>query len=642
MCGIAGMIAPSPDPRALRGMPAICRALAHRGPDGFGYLLYERGSTHVTREWPDACGQPQTVFVHRRLSILDLHESGSQPMLSADGRYAISFNGEVYNYVELREELERLGYRFRSTGDTEVVLSAYAQWGTRAFERFTGMFAFAILDTREQTVVLCRDPFGIKPLYYACTDDALYFASEIPALMEFVPTRRSADAAQLYRYLRFGITDEGSATLLAGIHQLRAASYAVIDIGNPSRVDQRTYWKPSIETRGGISFDEAAAEVRRLFLESVRVHLRSDVPVGSALSGGIDSSAVVCAMRAVEPGIDLHTFSYIASDSPLNEEAYVDLVAQRAGARVYKVYPQPDELVDDLALLSTAQGEPFRSTSIFAQYRVFREAAHAGIKVILDGQGADELLGGYRAYLGVRLAELVRSGKVGDAAAFLRTCSRRLGVSAGYLVQKAAEYLLPAQVQGPLRKIVGRELLPSWMNEQWFSRAGVRAAPAAHVRGGALLKNELLNELQSTSLPSLLRYEDRNSMAFSVESRVPFLTTQLVEFVLQLPESYIIGNDGTTKRVFREAMRGLVPDAVLDRCDKIGFATPEEEWMRRLDRWIRSLLSSEAARGVAALDVPKTEQLWDDMLAGRRRFDFELWRALNVIHWTRQFNVTYA
>lgn len=641
MCGIAGMIAPSPDARVLHAMPAIDRALYHRGPDDGAYLLFDGGGARVTREWPEDCGTPQAVFVHRRLSILDLHESGSQPMLYG-GRYAIAFNGEVYNYLELRADLERMGHRFRSSGDTEVVLAAYAQWGTRAFERFTGMFAFALLDMQERTVVLCRDPFGIKPLYYAIGNDGLFFASELPALMELVPARRSVDPEQLYRYLRYGITDEGSTTLLAGIHQMRAASYALVSIDRPQMFEQVTYWKPSLQTRTDISFEQATARVRDLFLDSVRLHLRSDVPVGSALSGGIDSSAVVCAMRYIDSDVALHAFSYIASDSPLNEEAYVDLVAQGVGAQVHKVYPQPEELLDDLALLSTAQGEPFRSTSIFAQYRVFREAARVGIKVILDGQGADELLAGYRGYLGVRLAEFVRAGKLAEAASFVRTCSRNLGVSAAYLVQKAAEYLLPAQVQGPLRKIVGRELLPSWMNEQWFAREGVRGAPAANTHGQPLLKSELLHELQSTSLPSLLRYEDRNSMAFSVESRVPFLTTQLVEFVLQLPESYIIGNDGTTKRVFREAMRGIVPDVILDRRDKIGFATPEEQWMRRLDRWIRSLLTSDAAKSVTALDVTKTQQMWDDMLAGRKRFDFELWRALNVIHWTRQFNVTYA
>lgn len=640
MCGIAGIIG-KPWGEALHAIPAVARALQHRGPDDGAFSLFENGSVRIVPEWPDDPGLPEAVFVHRRLSILDLHESGRQPMRSADGRYTIAFNGEIYNYIELREELEHAGHRFRSSGDTEVLLAAYAQWGEAVFERLTGMFAFAILDAAERKTVLCRDQFGIKPLYYTVAGGALYFASEIPALMELAPSRRGVDAGQLYRYLRFGITDEGTETLLSQIHQIGAAQYAVISLDAAARIEQRRYWHPSIDTDTSIAFDEAAAEVRRLFIESVKLHLRSDVPVGSALSGGIDSSAVVCAMRSLDERLDLHTFSYIASGSPMNEERWVDMVAERTRATVHKVYPQPGDLIDDLTLLTRAQGEPFRSTSIFAQYRVFQEAHDAGIKVILDGQGADELLGGYRAYLGVRLAALIRGGRMGAAAAFYRSCTSGLGVSGAYLAQKAAEYLLPAQIQGPLRKIAGRELLPSWMNQRWFRGAGVHGGPAVQAQR-PLLKNELLHELRRTSLPSLLRYEDRNSMAFSVESRVPFLTPQLAQFVLRLPESYIIGDDGTTKRIFRAAMRGLVPDAVLDRKDKIGFATPEEAWMHQLNGWIEGMLDSDAARAVPALDLANTRKLWEEMMAGRRRFDFDLWRALNVIHWTRQFNLTYA
>lgn len=641
MCGIAGIVG-KPWGEALRAVPAAARALQHRGPDDGAFSVFENGESRVLTEWPQTAGMPESVFIHRRLSILDLQLSGRQPMRSVDGRYTIAFNGEIYNYIELREELESAGYRFRSTGDTEVLLAAFAQWGEGAFARLTGMFAFAILDTVKRTVTLARDHFGIKPLYYCVAGGALYFASEIPALMELAPARRGVDAAQLYRYLRFGITDDGTATLFSHIRQIGAASFAVVSLDDAARVDQRRYWQPSIETDAGVGFAEAASEVRRLFLESVNLHLRSDVPVGSALSGGIDSSAVVCAMRALNQDLDLHTFSYIAAGSPLNEERWVDIVAAHTHARVHKVQPEPGELLDDLTLLTRAQGEPFRSTSIFAQYRVFQEAASAGIKVVLDGQGADELLGGYRGFLGVRLASLIRSGNFGTAAAFYRTCVSSLGVSGAYLAQKAAEFLLPAQVQGPLRRIVGRELLPPWMNQQWFRGAGVHGAPAIQSQGRPLLKTELLHELQTTSLPSLLRYEDRNSMAFSIESRVPFLTPKFAEYILRLPDAYIIGNDGTTKRVFREAMRGIVPDAILDRKDKIGFATPEEAWLQRLGGWIESMLQSEAARSVPALDLATTRRMWEETMSGRRRLDFDLWRALNVIHWTRQFNLTYA
>ena len=642
MCGIAGLIARRPDTDALRRVPAVERALFHRGPDGGGFLRFENGETAISREWPEPTGAPEVVFVHRRLSILDLGETGSQPMCSADGRYALAFNGEIYNYVELRDELERLGYRFRSTGDTEVLIAAYAQWGAAALSRLVGMFAFALLDTVERKVVLARDFFGIKPLYYAVSDGALYFASELPALMEFVPAHRDVDAQQLYRYLRFGITDDGACTLFSGIRQLPAGEYAEISLNDCTAVETRSYWQPKTVTRTDISFDEATAEVRRLFLQNVALHLRSDVPVGSALSGGIDSSAVVSAMRFLEPNLELHAFSYIANDSPLNEERWIDLVAGTSGANVHKVYPEPHELVDELRGLSVAQGEPFRSTSIYAQYRVFREAARVGIKVILDGQGADEMLGGYRSYLGVRLASLIRSGHFARAGRFLRQCASQPGVSALYLVQKAAEYLLPAEIQGPLRKLVGRELMPPWLNEAWFTREGVAGRGLERRGGASLLTADLWRDMRATSLPALLRYEDRNSMAFSIESRVPFLTPQLVEFVLSLPESYLIGDDGTTKRVFREAMRGLVPDAILERRDKIGFATPEEQWMRRLDGWIRTLLQSDAARSIPALDLARTQDLWDAAINGRGRLDFDLWRAVNVIHWTQQFNVRYA
>lgn len=641
MCGIAGMLACRPDPDALRRIPAAATALRHRGPDGGGFLRFEDGRALISPEWPAEAGAPQAVFVHRRLSILDLSDASAQPMLSADGRFALTFNGEIYNYVELKRELEQLGHEFRSTGDTEVLLAAYAQWGNAAFGRFTGMFAFALLDLQRRRVVLCRDQFGIKPLYYTRSRGELFFASELHALLTLAPQECGVDIEPLYRYLRYGITDEGDCTLFAHIRQLPAGHFAEIDLDGDLAVAPQPYWQPSA-TPQRITFADATTELRRLFLESVRLHLRSDVPVGSALSGGIDSSAIVAAMRAAEPDLEINTFSYIASGSEFDEERWVDLAAQSVGARSHKIYPEPEAMAQELRDLSAAQGEPFRSTSIYAQYRVFREARAAGVKVLLDGQGADELLGGYRSYLGIRLASLIREGRLVKAAAFLKRASAQPGASASYMLQKAAEYLLPHEVQGPLRKLARKELMPPWLNEGWFRNGGVAGSAVARERGSSIFKDELLREVRRTSLPSLLRYEDRNSMAYSLESRVPFLTPKIADFVLSLPDEYIIGEDGTTKRVFREAMRGLVPDAILDRRDKIGFATPEEQWLRRLDGWVRALLESDAAQAIPALDLAQTKGLWDDTLAGRRGFDAAIWRALNVIHWTQQFDVRYA
>lgn len=641
MCGIAGIVARHPNAGVLGKVPEVAQILLHRGPDDGGFLTLAKGHVTLSRAWQERADAPELVLIHRRLTILDLTEQGWQPMRSADGRYAIVFNGEIYNYVELRDELAKSGYRFRSTGDTEVLLAAYAQWGIAAFSRLVGMFAFAILDVEARKVVLCRDHFGIKPLYYAVDDEALYFASELPALMQFVPEYRNVNAQQLYRYLRYGITDEYGNTLFSRISQMPAATYAEMSLSAPSIVNPRAYWKLSVQANTEISFPDAVAETRRLFMENVALHMRSDVPVGCALSGGIDSSSIVCAMRSIAPKHELHAFSYVASDSPFNEEKWIDLVGERARLHVHKVHPVSGDLVRELGALSLAQGEPFRSTSIYAQYRVFAEAAQHGIKVLLDGQGADELLGGYRAYLGVRLAQIVREGRIAQAGSFLRRCAALPGMSSSYLMQKAAESLLPVQVQGPLRKLARRELLPEWLNGEWFHRAGVDGRPVRAEVRRPLLTEELVQELCSTSLPSLLRYEDRNSMAWSVESRVPFLTPRFVEFVLSLPESYIIADDGTTKHVFREAMRGTVPDEILDRRDKIGFATPERQWMAALDGWVRKTLAGETARAIPALDLVRARKMWEDASAGRERGDFEIWRVLNVIHWSEQFSARY-
>lgn len=641
MCGIAGMIATHPGHDALERVPRVAQLLFHRGPDDGGYLQFSRDGATVSREWRTRA-DTQAALLQRRLSIIDLSPSGWQPMQTPDGRYAIVFNGEIYNYVELRDELRALGAAFRSESDTEVVLAAYAQWGVESLKRFTGMFAFALLDTRERKVFLARDPFGIKPLYYTVTGDALFFASELPALLEFAMVPRRADPHRLYRFLRYGVTDDRDGTLLQGVRQLQPAHYAQIALDSPLQVEEHAYWVPRAFERDDLSFEQAAAGLRERFLWSVRVHLRSDVPLGTALSGGIDSSSIVAAIRALDSRAEIHAFSYVAAGTPVDEERWIDIAANAVGAHVHKITPTAQELRDDLDALTSAQGEPFGSTGIYAQYRIFREAARAGIKVMLDGQGGDEIFAGYRQYLGARLAGLVRRGRMGAARTFLSRASRQPGASAAYIAQKAAEHLLPEQIQGPLRRLVGRETMPAWMSEQWFHNAGVMGRPLIAEGGAQPLKTQMLDDVRTTNLPALLRYEDRNAMAFSVESRVPYLTTELVDFALSLPEHYLVADDGTCKAVFREAMRGLVPDQILDRRDKIGFSTPEAQWLTTLDAWIRPMLQSDAARAVPALNAVQVRDAWDETITGRRRFDFHLWRIFNLIYWSEQLNVSYA
>jgi len=647
MCGIAGWLRSGAGAGAERD--ALRRAsalLAHRGPDDLGFLGWRPGAAPRAGREPDVAGGAALALVHRRLSILDLSEAGWQPFISADGRHALVFNGEIYNYVELREELEKEGARFRSRSDTEVLLAALARWGAAALPRLVGMFAFAWLDTEARRLVLARDPFGIKPLFWARSAGTFAFASEIPALLALQPLAPRANPRRLYDYVRFGITDHGGETMLEGVRQVPAAHALTLDLdvadaGAAPALARYVDLEPGEPL--DLGFEEAAAGLRQRFLESVRLHLRSDVPIGTALSGGIDSSSLVATMRRLEgPRLELHAFSYVADDPALSEERWVDLAGAAAGAIVHKVKPGPEELVADLDDLLAAQDEPFGSTSIYAQYRVFRLARDAGIRVMLDGQGADELFAGYDPFVAARVATLLRRGRLGEAWRLARAVQARRGLALPPLLARAFGLLLPRALEGPARRLVGQELAPAWLDEGWFAARGVEGAALGRRRGRDLLRARLADSLLETSLPMLLRYEDRNSMRFSIESRVPFLTVELARFALALPEAHVIDAQGTSKAVLRAAMRGIVPDAILDRRDKIGFATPERRWLGTLRPWVERVLASEAAARVPVLRLGAVRAEWTEILAGRRPFDFRVWRWINLVRWSERLGVDYG
>lgn len=621
--------------------------LIHRGPDDYGALIWDginsprlsQAPTEIHSIYHNAL----VLLKHHRLSILDLSKAGWQPMGTPDGRFFIVYNGEVYNYRELRKELEAPGVRFRSHTDTEVVLYAYAAWGPKALKRFIGMFAFAVLDVKRRELFLARDFFGIKPLYYVHLPQGFAFASEIKALLPLLRHKPKVHPQRLYEYLRYGLTDHAPETLFQGIYHLPPAHYMVVPVDRPEQARLVRYWSPVPERTLEISFEEAAARLREMFLHSVQLHLRSDVPVGTALSGGIDSSSIVCAMRYLNPRAEIHAFSFVPPEDPsLSEERWVDQVVRHTRAQGHKVRPRPEEIVEDLDDLIYAQDEPFGSTSIYAQYRVFRLARENGIKVMLDGQGADELLAGYSIYYVARALSLLRQKRFNAFIQFLVKI-RRVPASRGlsYLLTRLAASLLPARWQEFPRKILREELFPRWMNKTWFAQRDVHVINPWHNDGLEALRQQLLRDVQKASLPHLLRYEDRNSMWHSIESRVPFLTPQLARFILALPEEYILAPDGTTKAVFRKAMEGIVPEPILKRRDKIGFATPEREWLIALRSWLENVLNSEAAHAIPALKVDELKKQAHAMLEGKQPFKWTLWRWVNLIRWTERFGVAY-
>lgn len=623
MCGIAGFVTLTDSPALNAFRQSAVQVMAHRGPDDVGE--YFTG---------------QVCLLHRRLSILDLSPLGHQPMSTPEGRYSIAFNGEIYNYVELREQLAREGQTFRSQSDTEVLLYALVRWGPSALRRLVGMFAFALYDRDRRTVLLARDFFGIKPLYYCRSGDGLAFASEIKALRPLVSGRVRAN--RVLDYLRDGLTDRGRQTMFAEIDQLPAAHYLEIDVATGRAGEPTRYWDIDRRRRLDITFPEAVARVRELFLDSVRLHLRSDVPVGAALSGGIDSSAIVAAMRAVAPQADLRTFTFAADDDVIGEEKYADIVSHHAHAVARKVRLGPGDLLADLDRLVAGQDEPFGSTSIYAQFRVFRLAAESGVKVMLDGQGADEMLAGYHGYFPARMASMLRQGQWVDAYRFASAASARPGVgSRAGLISQALRPLVPNALQARARGLMGRTGMPGWLDRRWFDRRGVAPAPPRPLRMSDSLQERLYHTLTETSLPMLLRYEDRNSMAWSIESRVPFLTPALAEFFQSLPEAYLISPSGETKYVFREAMRGLVPNEILDRKDKIGFATPERRWLGELAPWVDSILTPDRLARTPAISAVAARREWHAVRDGKARFDWRIWRMVNLVRWAEVWDAQF-
>lgn len=629
MCGIVGGCWINPD-KAASILRKSLQEIKHRGPDDSGYQFYPIGNSFVT-------------LGHTRLSIIDLSVAGHQPMHSPDGRFAIVFNGEIYNYRELRSELQSFGYKFTSDSDTEVLLAAWAHWGIACLPRLTGMFAFAVLDKVTATLTCVRDAFGIKPFFYSTGHEgsrSFSFASELPALLPLLSNKPQLNWQRAYDYLVHGDYDSTPETFYTGVHHLPPGHWMQINIATGQAHTPQRWWQPNISEKNELGFTDAVEQVREQFLQNIRLHLRSDVPLGAALSGGIDSSAVVCAMRHVQPDLPIHTFSYIASGSSVNEEYWVDRVNESVGAIAHKIVISPQELSLDLDEMIRTQGEPFGSTSIYAQYRVFQLAKENGITVTLDGQGADEMLAGYGGYPGQRLRSLIETGQFHKAWKFCNAWSTWPGRSRRLAAQLYASEMTDGVIYNFLREISGRNSVPSWMKADVLNEANVQLRMprqrAENVPKGRHVVAELAVALQRRGLPGLLRHGDRNSMRFSVESRVPFLTTEMVELLLSMPESYLISDVGETKSIFRAAMRGIVPDDVLDRRDKIGFSTPEKDWLLSMAPIVREWISVDL--NLPFFDQSKVLQEFDLIVAGKKNFSWQVWRWVNFCRWYKIFN----
>jgi len=622
MCGIFGSIELNQSSNFATRLSEASNALSHRGPNDNGLEISCLGGVHLS-------------LGHRRLSIFDLSERGHQPMSSASNRFVTVFNGEIYNYRELREQLISKGYCFKTDTDTEVLLAAWEEWGAGSLHHFSGMFAFAIYDNKSKQITFVRDAFGIKPLYYYFDQNAFYFASEIPALLKLIPHKVGANLNRGAQYILSGTYDNSSETFYDGVFQLLPGHTLTINLDSPKKVTPMRWWWPEVKERSNLSFPDAVDQLRSLFLETIRLHLRSDVPVGATLSGGIDSSAVVCAMRYLEPKMPLKTFSFIASGHRMDEEKWVDIVNAHVGAQSIKVGITSAELAEDIDDLIATQGEPFCTTSIYAQYRVFKMVRESGVVVTLDGQGADEMLAGYGGYPEARIKSLIENKQWRALLVFLNGWGKQPGRTISQSVRLAIRQFVPDSFVNSLHAFRANPDANLFNRDaHHFLKLSSPLAKddiAGQTIGGRRLVEALRNALCFDGINALLRHGDRNSMRWSIESRVPFLTTKMSEFCLSLPEDYLVSKTGETKCIFRAAMRGIVPDVILDRKDKIGFETPEEVWLTKLGskaaKWM------ESAENIPFLNPLEVRAEINLVINGHKHFSPKAWRLINYCKW---------
>ncbi len=573
MCGIAGILSErDADLSIIRAMTDV---QSHRGPDGAGFALIGNDQSlqvALNRTLPSAHGH--LALGHRRLAIIDTSSAGLQPFVSADEQLAMVFNGEVYNYVELRQELKSLGVEFRTATDSEVILAAYRQWGTDCFSRFNGMWALAIWDKRQGRLVLSRDRFGIKPLHLTQHEGKLYFASEIKALLTLPGLPRRLNKTIAADFLRWGTVNHTQETFFQGITAFPPGHYASIDMSQSPVLAPVAFWRPPSDDRlaaRSVSAGNAEDEFRTLFSSAVDLRMRSDVPVGACLSGGLDSSAIVCQVaEGLSDDHRLATFTSASTDPAFDERSWSDLVIEKCGTEPHTVFPGEEGFGADLDALILTQEEPFPTASIYAQYLLMKSARDADIPVLLDGQGADEALCGYRKYL---VYALLESAKQNQWASFLSgLTSLAIRGDRGLLRLSEGVRYLPAFLRrGNADPMAG--LVQSGFQDDWD-----KSSPGSTLTTYRSSERQI-DDLLRFSVPPLLRYEDRNSMAWSIESRVPFLDFRLVEYLLELPTKTKISK-GQTKALMRNALRGLVPDAILDRRDKMGFVTAQNQWMQ--------------------------------------------------------------
>lgn len=614
MCGISGFINKSKEKidinKIIEGMTDIIK---YRGPDGKGYYI-----------------NGNVALGHRRLSIIDLESRANQPFVTE--KYILIFNGEIYNYQKLKKELKE--YDYKTESDTEVIIAAYEKFGMDCVNYFKGMWAFILFDLENNFIFCSRDRFGIKPLYYYDTEAYIAFASEIKQFTVLPQWEAIGNHDRIQDFLTFGVLDHTSETMFKNVRQLLPGNNLIYNLKDKSI---KVYEYYNLGDAVKESKSEKVNHFKKLMKDSIHEHMVSDVSIGSCLSGGLDSSTIVVLMNEIlkenKSLRKIDTVSSCFNNKIYDEQEYIDVVNNEVGANEHKIFPKIEELFENLEDIIWHQDEPFGSTSIFAQWNVFREAEKNNIKVMLDGQGADEQLAGYNSFYIAYFNELffdMNFSKLDEE--INSTISNYNYFTKENIFQRAFKTqlcCLKDELKDRLNR-PGRFMRPKF--EPYFEYYRNLNDSMKSI------KDFSIHQMYHSSLPQLLHYEDRNSMTFSIESRVPFLDHKLVEYIISCDSDKKI-NKGITKSILRDEMKNVLPEKIRTRKDKMGFVTPEVEWIRANKEIFRKKFEYGCNRLEKMLDKDIALSWFDEQMESKNKFDFTIWRIICLGQWMDIFNV---
>lgn len=664
MCGISGIISFKKKEEHIRHIFEMHARMQHRGPDDDGFAFFSDSGfltlpgkntpekvrksrlNYSPNNNPEDLGRNYNItLAHNRLSVIDISHFGHQPMCEENADFWIVYNGEVYNYPELREDLSNAGHTFRTNTDTEVVLKAYIEWGTSCIQRFNGMWAFVIFDRKQQKIFASRDRFGVKPFYYILNSDVFAFASEQKALYHFPGSKQELNREAVFDYLAMGKLEVDPEGMVEGIMELAPAHMLTIDLQN-NKTEIRRYYELEYTGEWGkyssINETEYTEQLREQLWEAIRIRLNSDVPVGTCLSGGIDSSILVSIVNQLLNELKLEqlggrqkTFTASYKNELIDESKYAEMLVNQTGAEWHQVFPSAKEMLREFEKIVRAQDIPFLSSSTYSQFKVMELAGKNGVTVTLDGQGADELFGGYAPHFS---SYMMHAMKKLDIPSFISGTSDMRGNFSnwGMITRFPFKFQLAKAFKHSFYRSGYKKGKPEtdYIPLDFWNTHNNRLE-ILFEKYGTNFNAFLSSQFQGDEFKNLMRTGDRNAMAFSIESRMPFADDiNMIESTFNIPAVYKI-RKGYSKSLLRKAAAGQVPAAVLQRRDKVGFATPERIWFDEAGQELKELLLEQDDEYVM---WNKLSSDWNALLKDPRSTTARLWRFVNFAVWRKTFN----